>query len=61
MIFKVIVIGLLTWQLIKLVTKRKEKPSEQTTYIVIPSEATGKNPYLLNGPPPSYDAALPSK
>lgn len=56
MIFKAIVIGLLAWQLIQLVRKKREKPNDPV-YIVIPPDQ--KSPLKQREPPPSY-YALPS-
>lgn len=55
MIFKAIVIGLLAWQLIQLVRRRKERQSEPT-YIIVPAEQVQKDPTLFDarGPPPVY-------
>lgn len=58
MIFKAIVIGLLAWQLIQLLRRKREKPAEPT-YIVVSSDALPlKESTFLNqrGPPPSYDS-----
>lgn len=55
MIFKVIVIGLLAWQLIQLVRRRKGKQNEPT-YVIVPAERVQKDPTLFDqrGPPPNY-------
>lgn len=58
MIFKAIVIGLLAWQLIQLLRRKREKPAEPT-YVVVSSDALPqKESTFLNqrGPPPSYDS-----
>lgn len=54
-IFKAIVLGLLGWQLIQFLRKKKEKPMEPT-YVIVPTEQVGKIPELFDqrGPPPSY-------
>lgn len=54
-IFKAIVLGLLGWQLIKLLIRKKEKPAEPT-YVIVPTDQVGKIPELFDqrGPPPSY-------
>lgn len=54
-LFKVAVIGMLGWQLIQLLRKKKEKPAEPT-YIIVPSDQMEKVPEFLEqrGPPPSY-------
>lgn len=58
MIFKVIVVGLLAWQLIQLLRRRREKPAETTYVVVTPEALSEKESTFLNqrGPPPSYDS-----
>lgn len=58
-IFKAIILGLLGWQLIQLLRKKKEKPAEPT-YIIVPSDQVEKIPELFEqrGPPPSYYPTL---
>lgn len=51
MIFKAIVIGLLAWQMIQLLRRKREKPAEPT-YVFIPTDDIPQK----RGPPPSYDA-----
>lgn len=55
MIFKAIVIGLLAWQLISMVRKRRQK-QPQNTYVIIPPEnVIRKDPAQLDLlSPPSY-------
>lgn len=56
-IFKAIILGLLGYELIKLLRKKKEKPVDPTpTYVIVPTEQVGKIPELFDqrGPPPSY-------
>lgn len=59
MVFKVIVLGLLAWQLVLLLRRRREKPAEPT-YVFIPPDTIPQKDVatFLNqkGPPPSYDA-----
>lgn len=58
MIFKVIVVGLLAWQLIQLVRRRREKPAEPQ-FVFIPADVNPqKEAEFLNqrGPPPGYDS-----
>lgn len=58
MIFKAIVIGLLAWQLIQLLRRKREKPAEPTYVVVSPETFPQKESTFLNqrGPPPSYDS-----
>lgn len=57
MIFKVIVVGLLAWQLFIQLRRRRETPVEPT-YVFIPPDSQQKDATLLNQrpPPPSYEA-----
>lgn len=59
MIFKVIILGLLGWQLIQLLRKKKEKPMEPT-YVIVPTDQVGKIPELFDQrvPPPAYYPTL---
>lgn len=61
-LLKAIIIGLLTWQIILLLKRRKENNQNGPTYIVLsPDQKLSKDPSLLNKrePPPSY-YTLPS-
>lgn len=58
MIFKAVIIGLLAWNLILLLRRRREQPVD-TTYVFIPPDTVSqKDVAYLNqgGPPPSYEA-----
>lgn len=57
-VFKAIVVGLLAWELIRLLRRRRQTQPEPT-YVFIPADGLPpKEGALLNqrGPPPSYDA-----
>lgn len=60
-LFKAIVVGLLAWQLLLQLRRRREQqqPAEPTFVFIPPDNATQKDTSLLNqrGPPPKYDAA----
>lgn len=64
-LFKAIVIGLLAWELVLLLRRRRERPNTEPTYVFIPPDSSGphKEATILNqrGPPPSYDNSLPIK
>lgn len=58
MIFKAAIIGLLAWNLILLLRRRREKPAD-TNYVFIPPDTVPQKDttYLYQrGPPPSYEA-----
>lgn len=59
MLFKAIVIGLLAWQLLLQLRRRREKKTESTYVFIPPDNLQEKNVALFNqqGPPPSYNAA----
>lgn len=54
MIFKVIVLGLLAWQLIELLRKRKEKT--QPTYIFATTEKPLEKEAERSAPPAYYES-----
>lgn len=59
MLFKAIVIGLLAWQLMLLLRRRRSaQNTTEPTYVFIPPDTTEKDPALLNQrvPPPTYSA-----
>lgn len=58
-LFKAIIVGILAWQLILQLRRRREQPTVEPTYVFIPPDGPQKDTALLSqrGPPPSYDAA----
>lgn len=58
MIFKAIVIGLLAWNLILHLRRRREQQADATYVFIPPDTMPQKDATYLNqgGPPPSYEA-----
>lgn len=63
-VFKAIIIGLVAWQIILLLKRRKENRQNGPTYIILsPDQKHSKEPSLLieSEPPPSYYTLPTSK
>lgn len=62
-VFKAIVLGLLGWQLIQFLRKKKEQPQVvEPTYIIVPADQLGRVPDVFEQrvPPPSYYPSVKS-